>query len=116
MMSMSSLTVDWRRGLLAVTIRVGKLRLRSVQMLFFFFLNDPPPTEISPFPLPAPLRIGGVDPLSDEGGVEAQPRSGAVAEANGPELGRVRVAPATGDAVARRALGCGQEPRPPAGA
>src|SRR2546430_17194173 len=26
-------------------------------VFFFFFLNDPAPTEFYPFPLPAPLRI-----------------------------------------------------------
>src|SRR2546427_2016929 len=28
-----------------------------LSFLVFFFLNDPPPPEISPFPLPAPLPI-----------------------------------------------------------
>src|SRR2546430_13679688 len=38
---------------------------------FFFFLNDPAPTEISPLPLPAPLPIGGGDahePHDEAGG------------------------------------------------
>src|SRR5256885_16696094 len=33
------------------------VKLVYVQIVFFFFLNDPPPTESSPFPLPDALPI-----------------------------------------------------------
>src|SRR2546425_12788457 len=39
----------------------------------FFFLNDPPPTEFYPLPLPAPLPIRGA--TADRGG-HAQPVDG----------------------------------------
>src|SRR2546430_15092348 len=35
-------------------------------LFLFFFLNDPAPTEISPFPLHAPLPIGRRDKLRDQ--------------------------------------------------
>src|SRR6202043_1162253 len=39
--------------------RCGRARMyvRFVRLPFLFFLNDPAPPEISPFPLPHPLRI-----------------------------------------------------------
>src|SRR2546430_17729593 len=48
---------------------------------FFFFLNDPAPTEISPLPLPAPLPIGGGDPHDPQdeagGGADRRDLAGA---------------------------------------
>src|SRR3989440_12711875 len=43
------------------TLRMFSLSISS----FFFFLNDTPPTEISPFPLHAPLPIYVLPMLGD---------------------------------------------------
>src|SRR5256886_17518306 len=48
----------------------------SPSPLFFFFLNVPPPTEISPLPLHDALPIGGGD-LAGGGGVVAGAAAGA---------------------------------------
>src|SRR3989475_10962529 len=47
----------------------SSLRCTDTSHFFFFFLNDPAPTEFSPLPLPAPLPISppfGLDPLPRE--------------------------------------------------
>src|SRR2546426_9529948 len=47
----------------------------SLLIFVFFFLNDPPPPEFSPFPLPAALPIGGMFR-----GVAARPARGDALE------------------------------------
>src|SRR5256885_15884627 len=42
---------------------------RNTPRLFFFFLNDPAPTESPPFPHPAPLPIGDPAGLCSTGGL-----------------------------------------------
>src|SRR2546430_16963917 len=52
-----SYTIVWCMGLLFFLLRTGRSML-----VFFFFLNEPAPPEISPFPLPAALPISRVQP------------------------------------------------------